>query len=155
MVDFQTMLNWHTRYMNLAAHISFWSKDPETQVGAVIVSSDNRIVSVGYNGFPRKVWDNITDVPERYGLPEKYLWTEHAERNAIYNARTNLEGCTIYSTLYPCMDCARGIVQSGISMLVCPEPDWEDPMWQSEKVRVMLVEGEVEHWYYKEERGSE
>lgn len=98
----------------LAEHIAEWSKDPHSQVGAVITGDNRRIISVGYNGFPSGVND---DVMERYERPAKYLFIEHAERNAIYNAHltqaTPLNG-TIYITKMPCADCARAIIQCGL-----------------------------------------
>jgi dCMP deaminase len=94
------------------------SKDPNTQVGCVVVGPAHEIRSTGYNSFPRGIRD---DVPERLERPTKYLWIEHAERNAICNAaRTGarLESCTIYVDIMPCMDCARAIVQAGICEVV-------------------------------------
>ena len=94
------------------------SKDPNTQVGCIIAGPSHEIRSTGYNSFPRGIRD---DVPERHQRPTKYLWMEHAERNAICNAArvgTPLEGCTLYVELMPCMDCARAIVQAGIREVV-------------------------------------
>ena len=94
------------------------SKDPNTQIGCVIVGPNHEIRSTGYNSFPRGIRD---DVPERLVRPTKYLWIEHAERNAICNAAragTATEGCTIYVEIMPCMDCARAMVQAGITQVV-------------------------------------
>jgi dCMP deaminase len=94
------------------------SKDPNTQIGCVVVGPNHEIRSTGYNSFPRGIRD---DVPERLVRPTKYLWIEHAERNAICNAAragTATEGCTIYVEIMPCMDCARAIVQAGIVQVV-------------------------------------
>lgn len=103
------------------------SKDRSTQVGAVITSGDDHaVLSTGWNGFPRGVND---DVEERHLRPDKYIWTEHAERNGIYNAARRgipLLGSTLYSTLMPCCDCARAAIQSGIVRVVTNEPDWSD-----------------------------
>jgi dCMP deaminase len=123
------MANWDERFMNLARHVAEWSKDRSTKVGAVIVGPSNEVRSIGYNGFPRGVDD---DVPARHERPEKYLWIEHAERNAIYNAARagiSVAGCKMYLPWFPCMDCARAIVQSGIEMLVAIQPDVNDPKW--------------------------
>lgn len=120
---------WDERWMMLAGHIASWSKDRSRKTAAVIVDADNRILSIGWNGFPREVDDNVEARHER---PAKYKWTEHAERNAIYNAAAlgiMLRGTTMYLPWYPCADCARAIIQSGIAELVCIEPDWEDPVW--------------------------
>lgn len=103
---------WALRYINLAKHIKEWSEDRSTKVGAVIVNKRNRIISVGYNGFPTGVIDKDT----RHERPNKYDFTEHAERNAIYNAERSLVDSTLYLDTFPCpcVDCARAIIQSGI-----------------------------------------
>ena len=123
------MANWDERFMNLARHVAEWSKDRSTKVGAVIVGPYNEVRAVGYNGFPRGIDD---DAPDRHERPEKYLWVEHAERNAIYNAARvgiSVSGCKMYLPWFPCMDCARAIVQSGIETLVALEPNVTDPKW--------------------------
>jgi len=108
------MNKWHKRFMEMADLISTWSKDPSTGVGAVIVGYNREIISMGYNGFPRGVND---DIDHRYERPQKYMYTEHAERNAIYNAvltgSSPVNG-TIYTTKFTCADCARAIIQCGI-----------------------------------------
>lgn len=102
---------WDQRMIDLAEHVAQWSKDPVTKVGAVITDHCNRVVSVGYNGFPRWVKDDA----ERYVDQEtKYGFVVHAELNAILNANQNLSGNTIYTTLFPCRECAKAIIQSGI-----------------------------------------
>lgn len=114
---------WDKRFLNLAKHVAEWSKDRSTGVGAVIVDPKTRtVVSLGYNGFPRGIDD---DVEERHERPKKYLWTEHAERNAIYQASRSLRGCTLYTPLFPCADCARAIIQSGITRVVTVRPEDE------------------------------
>ncbi len=110
--------NWDAYYLNVCRVVATRSKDPATQIGCVIVGPAHEIRSTGYNSFPRGIRD---DVPERLIRPEKYLWIEHAERNAIFNAAragTALEGCTIYVEIMPCMDCTRAIVQAGIREVV-------------------------------------
>lgn len=100
-------------YLAVAKQMAQLSKDRSTKVGAVIVDRDRIPRSMGYNGFPRGIDDTIE---ERHDRPAKYLWTEHAERNAIYNfARPYFKGTVLYSTHPPCADCARAIVQVGIS----------------------------------------
>ena len=105
---------WNYRYMEIAMHISTWSKDPSTKVGCVVVGPDKEIRSQGYNGFPR----GVDDTKEyRQIRPTKYAFYEHSERNAVYNACSfgaSLKGCTMYVTMPPCADCARAIIQSGI-----------------------------------------
>lgn len=112
---------WHARFLALAYFISRWSKDPSTQVGAVIVQPRTRsIVSTGFNGLPR----GIGDTPERlHDRDFKLASTVHAEVNAILHAaRTGvvLEGCTLYCTWPPCCHCASAIIQAGIRQVVVP-----------------------------------
>ena len=109
---------WDEYFISLLDPIAKRSKDPHTQVGAIIVGPDNSIRSTGYNSFPRGIKD---DVAERLERPEKYLWMEHADRNAIYAAAkigVPLEGCRMYLTIPPCMDCARAIIQAGITKII-------------------------------------
>ena len=110
-----TIVNWDSRFMHLCSYIARWSKDPHYQYGAIIVGERKRIISIGYNGFPRGLNDSeIT----RYQEPDDKWWLEHAERNAIYNAVEPLVQCTIYVNGPPCADCARAIIQTGISRVV-------------------------------------
>lgn len=113
-------MNWTEYFLNIAEQVKLKSKDKSTQIGAVIVGSDNEVLSTGYNSFPRGLDDSLGERQER---PEKYYWIEHAERNAIFNAArigVSLKDSTIYLTSgLPCMDCARGIVNSGIKVVWC------------------------------------
>jgi dCMP deaminase len=123
------MADWDMRFMELARHVGQWSKDKSRRVGCVIVGPNNEVRATGFNGFPRGADETIES---RHDRPAKYLWTEHAERNAIYNAArsgTSLEGCRMYVGWFPCMDCARAIVQVGIKELVALQPDVADPQW--------------------------
>lgn len=138
---------WDQRFLELALLIAGWSKDKSRKTAAVIVGEGRKILATGYNGFPRGVND---EVPERHSRDKdaKYKWTEHAERNAIYQAADHgiaLRGSTIYLPWYPCADCARAIVQSGIKFLVGVEPDWNDPKYafDFECAREILGEGGV------------
>ena len=144
---------WDKRWMELCQHISSWSKDKSRKVAAVIIGKDNVLLAIGYNGFPRGVND---DVESRHERPDKYLWTEHAERNAIYNAASagiTIKGATLYMPWYPCMDCARGIIQSGIAHLVLIEPDWNDPKYGTDfKLTMeMLKETQISTRWFKGE----
>jgi dCMP deaminase len=115
--------------MQLAIHVGQWSKDRSTKVGCVVAGSANEVRSIGYNGFPANVDD---EDPSRHERPAKYAWTEHAERNAIYNAArigVSIAGCRMYLPWFPCMDCARAIIQSGIKELIAFEPNVEDSRW--------------------------
>lgn len=120
---------WDQRFLDLARHVGKWSKDKSRKVGCVIVGTSREIRAIGYNGFPRGTDD---DSAERHDRPTKYLWTEHAERNAIYQAARvgiAVQGCTMYLPWFPCMDCARAIVQAGIARLVAVRPDISEPEW--------------------------
>lgn len=115
--------------MGLARHVATWSKDRSRQFGAVIVNDREVPVALGWNGFPRGVDD---DVEERHQRPEKYLWTVHAEENAIANAAAegaSTRGCRIYVPWFPCAPCFRKIIQAGITHMICVEPDWNDPTY--------------------------
>lgn len=114
-------ISWDDYFMGLALLSAKRSKDPSSQVGACIVDSrTNRILSVGYNGFPRCCSDD--EYPwnrEGESTDTKYFYVVHAELNAILNSRgANLEGSRLYTTLFPCNECAKAIIQSGISEVV-------------------------------------
>jgi dCMP deaminase len=108
-------LKWHKRFAEMTKMVSSWSKDPSTQVGAVIVDEDNRIISCGYNGFPKSIPDDEQLLMDR---DFKYDVIIHAEENAIMFANTSLKGKTIYVTHHPCPKCASKIAQTGISRVV-------------------------------------
>lgn len=142
---FEQELKWHRRFLEIADSVSTWSKDQSRGVGCVIVGPNKEIRSTGYNGFPRNINDNIQARHER---PLKYKWTEHAERNAVYNAArmgVTVQECTMYSTLYPCADCARAIVQSGITQVITREPDWKNDRFAEDfKItKEMLAEAKI------------
>lgn len=120
-------LSWEEYFMTLALVASLKSKDPSTQVGAVIIDNKTRkLVSSGYNGFPRYIDD--TQIPQT--RPEKYLYVVHAELNAILHAQRDLAGCSLYATVFPCSDCMKTIVQTGIKRIVYLSDlngsDWEE-----------------------------
>ena len=113
---------WHARFMGLCDQVSEWSEDPHFRVGCVIVDARHVVLATGYNGFPRGVQGNDSRRFDRES-GEKFFWFEHAERNAIYNAASvgvPLSGATLYVNRFPCADCSRAIIQSGIGALVCP-----------------------------------
>jgi len=113
-------LSWDEYFMGVAMLSAMRSKDSSTQVGACIVNEDKRILSMGYNGMPRCCSDDVfpwdrTDS----ALDSKYLYVCHAELNAILNcASGSVRGCTVYTTLFPCNECAKAIIQSGIKEVV-------------------------------------
>lgn len=126
------------------------SKDPSTKLGCVITTRDHRILATGYNGLPSGIEETLA----RYQRPEKYFWFEHAERNAIYSAArqgVSLWGSTAYVTACPCMDCARGLVQSGVARVVAgaeltrkmgfgPDGGWRESF---NRTRELFVEAKV------------
>src|SRR5690349_10218483 len=111
--------SWCIKFLDLAHHVAMWSKDPSTQVGAVIANDMKLVVGIGYNGFPR----GVDDDPRRYKDREaKYPRIVHAEVNAILNAVSSVAGCTLYCTHYPCNECAKTIIQAGIGAICSPKP---------------------------------
>ena len=147
-------MNWKEYFRNIAHQVKLKSKDERTQIGAVIVGEDNEIVSTGYNSFPRGISDDISERQER---PEKYFWFEHAERNAIYNAArigVSTKGTTMYLTCgIPCADCCRGIINAGITTIVCEvgEVGAKGTKWQESGKRSlqMFNEAGVKIQYYE------
>ena len=109
---------WDARFLELAKHISDWSKDPSTKVGCVVVGEDREIRSTGFNGFPRGIEDNIERLEDR---EQKYPLICHAEENAIMHAArigVSLKGSTAYVTWPPCSRCARSLIQAGVREVV-------------------------------------
>jgi dCMP deaminase len=118
---------WNNRFISLAEHIAGWSKDPARKVGAVIIDNKRRILASGYNGFPR----GVPDFEELYrDKPMKHPRVVHAELNAILNAKTDLEGSTLYVTHSPCCECAKAIIQAGISKVYIKEQEKPSESWQ-------------------------
>ena len=124
----QEYLSWDEYFMGIAMLSAMRSKDPSTQVGACIVNGDKRILSMGYNGMPRCCSDDEFPWDKNENpLDSKYLYVCHAELNAILNcAIGNVRGCTCYTTLFPCNECAKAIIQSGISEVVYMEDKYAD-----------------------------
>lgn len=113
---------WDDRFMDLARHVAKWSKDPSTQVGAVIADPRNHVVSVGYNGFP----PGVADDDRLHDRETKYKIILHAEHNAILSAGRSVNGCTVYTWPFsPCAHCASILIQSGIRRVVAPAPSEE------------------------------
>ena len=121
-------LSWDEYFMGIALLSSLRSKDPSTQVGACIVNSEKRILSMGYNGMPRCCSDDEFPWDKNENpLDSKYLYVCHAELNAILNcASGNVRGCTVYTTLFPCNECAKAIIQSGIAEVVYMSDKYSD-----------------------------
>lgn len=135
--------SWDKRFLELAAGVAAWSKDPRCKVGAVIVRPDRTIVSLGYNGFARGVRDTRDRLDNR---EQKLFYTVHAELNAILTAREPLAGTTLYVVpLHPCASCAGAIIQAGIKRVVTP-PSENPGRWalSFEAAGNMLAEAGVE-----------
>jgi dCMP deaminase len=133
-------MNWDKRFLELADHIALWSKDPRTKVGAVVVDSKKRVVSLGYNGFPR----GVSDYDKRYSdRPTKHLFVAHAERNALDNAPLMVDGCTLYVPLLPCNECAKSIIQKGIVRVVTYKPNREGQVFNWDITRTMFEESGI------------
>ena len=122
-------INWDEYFMGVALLAAKRSKDPSTQVGACIVSTDNKILSIGYNGFPIGCsdddfpWEKTDTSPDH----NKYLYSTHSELNAILNYRGgSLDGTKLYVTLFPCNECAKAIIQSGIRTLIYMDDKYAD-----------------------------
>ena len=135
-------IKWDIRYLELAKFISNWSKDPSTKTGAVIVDTNNYVVSLGFNGFPRKVIDSEERLQNR---DLKYKMIVHCERNAIIAAKKDLTGCTLYT--YPfmsCSPCAGLVIQTGIKRCVAPYNN--NPRWIEDfkLTQIMFTEASVE-----------
>lgn len=137
----ESLTKWDSRYLELARHVSGWSRDPSTKVGAVLVRPDKSVAGLGFNGIPRGVIDSPDRLEDR---ETKLAMTIHAESNAILSAHERLDGCTIYVwPMPPCSHCAGQVIQAGITRVVAPEPG---ERWaQSCKLgRTMMREAGVE-----------
>ncbi len=139
------------RYLRLATQIGGQSTDRSTRVGCVIAGSfDQKVLALGWNGFPK----GVRDLDERHARPAKYTWTIHAEIAAICAAArsgVSIYGATMFVPWFPCAECARAIVQSGIGVLVAYRPDLSDPKWGEDfwAADAMLREAGVEVQLYE------
>jgi dCMP deaminase len=146
------VVDWDELFMTMTFLVAAKSKDAFTHVGAVIVDENNIVRSLGYNGFPRGLED---DNEERQKHPEKYFWMVHSEQNAIYNAKTDLTGCRMYTNGIPCADCAKAIIQSGIKEVIVHKQwsetnnKWEESckrtveMFDEVGVRLRFYDGDI------------
>lgn len=157
-------IDWDTLFMGMAYLVAMRSPDRSTHVGAVVVTRDNRVASMGYNGFPNGI-EIPQDGDPRWERPEKYNWMVHAEANSVYNAGrvgVPLRGCRLYCMLPPCAGCAQAIVQAGIDMVIIhqegrdefirrqkPDQKWVDSveasmqMFKEARVTVVFWSGEI------------
>jgi dCMP deaminase len=146
---------WDKYFMDMCKHVASRSKDQNTKLGCVIVSSDHATLATGYNSFPRGIDDNRV---ERQQRPEKYFWFEHAERNAIYMAARHgvaLKGAKMFCAWMPCADCARAIIQVGITEVIFDGELYNarrgDPVWEEsfQRTIVMFAEAGVQTRTYE------
>lgn len=136
------ILNWDHYFMAMAHLSANRSKDPSTQVGAVIVNDENRIVGIGYNGFPKGCDDHVFPWGrEGEFLDKKYAYVVHAELNAILNANQLVKNCTIYVSLFPCNECAKAIIQSGIKKIVFESNKYKDSNEVKASMRMLDAAG--------------
>lgn len=145
-------ITWDEYFMGVAKLASMRSKDPSTQVGACIVSEDNKILSIGYNGFPRGCSDDAFPWGKEHQADDpynaKYMYSTHSELNAILNYRGgSLEGSKMYVTLFPCNECAKAIIQAGIRTLIYAEDKYCDTPAVRASKRMLNAAG-VRHYQY-------
>lgn len=135
-------ISWDTYFMGVALLSSYRSKDPNTKVGACIVNKDKRIIGIGYNGFPYGCNDD-TFPWEREGdyLDCKYPYVVHAEPNAILNSTSNLQGATLYVTLFPCNECAKAVIQTGIKEIVYADNKYKDTTGTQASMKMLQLAG--------------
>ena len=140
------MNKWDVRFLQMATFVSSWSKDPSTQVGAVIADKDNRMIGLGYNGFPR----GVADDHRLQDREQKYKLVIHAEENAILNSTATTHGCTIFSSHPPCLHCAGMLKQAGIARVVFEEPTGAfKSRWNLDETLNYLKEIEIEAIGYR------
>lgn len=145
-------ISWDECFMRMAHVISERSKDPSTQAGAVVVDDRNVVVGVGYNGFPRGIknddlpWDKSGELDQT-----KYAYVCHAEENAIYNANNSTRGCKIYCTLFPCNECAKTLIQNGITEVIYESDKYADtPIVKASKKMFKLTKIKVRQFKSKQ-----
>lgn len=143
-------ISWDEYFMGVAMLSAMRSKDPSTQVGACIVGADNKILSVGYNGFPigcsdeEFPWNKVGE-----DIDNKYFYTTHSELNAILNYRGgSLEGAKLYVSLFPCNECAKAIIQAGIRTVVYDCDKYADTPSVRASKRMLKAAG-VEYYPYR------
>ena len=137
----QDYISWEEYFMGVAMLAARRSKDPNTQVGACIVSPDNVIISTGYNGMPKGCSDD--EFPwGREGAETKYPYVVHAELNAILNASgRDLRGSRLFVALFPCNECAKAIIQSGVKEVVYLSDKYKDSMTDLASKRMLRAAG--------------
>jgi len=134
------ILTWDDYFMSVAQLSSLRSKDPRTQVGACIVDKNKRVVGIGYNGMPNKCKDSCMSWNVGEGLDNKHLYVVHAELNAILNSKMDLTDCVLYTTLFPCNECTKAIIQASVKEIVYLDDKYKDyDMIKASKFMLDLV----------------
>lgn len=156
-------ISWDAYFMSIAVLSSLRSKDPHTKVGACIVSDRHKVLSLGYNGMPIGVDDHcIPWEGKDSGKPEletKYPYVCHAELNAILNSNHDLDGSTLYVTLFPCNECTKALIQAGIKKVIylsdkyhnCDDEIAARRMMDMAKIEYVPYKGKVPHIEFREE----
>jgi dCMP deaminase len=142
-------ISWDEYFMGIAVLSAMRSKDPSTQVGACIVDGENKVVSIGYNGMPSGCDDDVLPWGKGEGLESKYLYVCHAEFNAILNTRdgSHLKGCKLYVTLFPCNECAKAVIQTGIKEIIYADDKYKDSIETQASKRMFHMAGVKYHQY--------
>ncbi len=136
------MSSWHRYFMDMAHKVASRSKDPSTKVGCIVTSKDKVVVASGYNGIPQ----GVRDLPERMERPAKYLWTAHAEENAVALAArvgASLRDGYAYVTHHPCSRCARSLIQAGIQVVYVDKGKTNMPQEEFDVAKEMFTEAGV------------
>lgn len=135
-------ISWDHYFMGVAKLSALRSKDPDTQVGACIVNQDKRIIGIGYNGFPQGCDDHVFPWKKEGTLTEtKYPYVVHAEANAILNATQSLKDSKIFVTLFPCNECAKLIIQSGIKEIIFESNKYEHTETHQAAIKMLNASG--------------
>ena len=142
-------ISWDEYFMGIAVLSAMRSKDPNTKVGACIVDDDHKVVSIGYNGMPAGVPEEELSWNKGEGLDSKYLYVCHAEFNAILNTRngSSVKGATLYVTLFPCNECAKAVIQTGIKEVVYVENKYQDTDGVKASLKMLNLAGvKIRHY---------
>lgn len=136
-------ITWDEYFMGIALLSAKRSKDPSTKVGSCIVDQDNKVVSIGYNGMPKGIDESQLTWEKNDDLDNKYLYVCHAEFNAILNIKNgaSLKGCKIYVTLFPCNECAKAIIQTGIKEVIYLSNKYEDSLNTRASKKLLTIAG--------------
>ncbi len=136
-------ISWDEYFMGIASLSALRSKDPNTKVGACIVDNDNKVVSIGYNGMPTGLDESKLSWNKGEGLDSKYLYVCHAEFNAILNTRHGeaLKGCRLYVTLFPCNECAKAVIQTGIKEVIYLDNKYQDTTGVKASLKMLQLAG--------------